>query len=82
MFDSQASLRRNGVSLATSFNTLSDIVVMTFQTADKFRMAGGWPHRMVGMVAFEAFGVFTDTGMNIRKLPDRRPVHAQIIAPP
>jgi hypothetical protein len=61
---------------------LANIVVMAFQATDKFRMAGGRPHRMVRMMAFKAFRVLTDAGMDIRKLPDGRPVHSQVIAPP
>jgi hypothetical protein len=61
---------------------LANIVVMAFQATDKFRVAGGGSHRMVRMVAFKAFRVLTDAGMDIRKLPDGRPVHSQVIAPP
>ena len=62
-------------------NALTDIVVVTFQAADKLRMAGGRPHRMVGMVTLEALGILGNARMHIGELSNGRPVHAQIIAP-
>lgn len=62
-------------------NALTDIVVVTFQTADKLWVTGGRSHRMVRMVTFEALGVLGNARMHIGELSDGGPVHAQIIAP-